>query len=448
MTPGPGPRPLDRDGAMPGGMTAQVEEDAALNPLWPMVPPAVFSGGNRVRLLRGGDELFPAMLHAIAQARHEIWLATYIFHNDPAAIEVAQALCDAAGRGVQVKVVLDGFGSFATLPVLRRMLCDAGVGLAVFRPIHRWWNWLQPGQLRRQHQKLCVVDGDVAFVGGINIIDDRLDLRHGWSDAPRLDFAVELRGSVVAPVEQAAKAVWSRAQLGQDFREEVKALARAAQPMARAKRLLKRIRMPRAKGLKGVIADLPPVRAAFVLRDNLRRRRTIERSYIAAMRKAQTRIDLASPYFYPGGGFRAALRQAARRGVAVRLLLQGKLDYRIAGLAARTLYDELLAHGVRIFEYTPAFLHAKVGLVDDDWATVGSSNIDPLSLLLNLEANVVVRDADFTAQLAAEFDLACAVSQEIDPKQSRRSVEGALRRGFVAWCAHVYLRIAGATGKY
>jgi cardiolipin synthase len=190
------------------------------------------------------------------------------------------------------------------------------------------------------------------------------------------------------------------------------------------------------------------VRAAFVLRDNLRRRRTIERSYIAAMRKAQRRIDLASPYFYPGSAFRTALRQAARRGVEVRLLLQGKLDYRIAGLAARSLYEELLGAGVRIFEYTPAYLHAKVALVDDEWATVGSSNIDPLSLLLNLEANVVVRDPQFSRELGTEFDRAFAVSTEIDPRQSRRSVQGALRRGFVAWCAHVYLRIAGATGKY
>jgi cardiolipin synthase len=200
--------------------------------------------------------------------------------------------------------------------------------------------------------------------------------------------------------------------------------------------------------VRGTLADLPPVRAALVLRDNLRRRRTIERSYIAAMRRARTRIDLASPYFYPGGAFRAALRQAARRGVEVRLLLQGKLDYRIAGLAARSLYEELLGAGVRIFEYTPAYLHAKVARVDDEWATVGSSNIDPLSLLLNLEANVVVRDAGFTARLAAELDRAFAVSLEIDPKQSHRSVQGTLRRGLVAWVAHVYLRIAGATGKY
>ncbi|HMC14022.1 MAG TPA: cardiolipin synthase ClsB [Albitalea sp.] len=433
----------------PAEPTTQVEEGgAALDPLWRMVPSAVFTGGNRVKLLRGGDELFPAMLRAIAGARHEIWLATYIFNDDPAALEIAQALAEACKRGVQVRVVVDGFGSRVTMPALKKRMCDSGVEAVVFRPIHRWWNWLQPGQLRRLHQKLCAVDDEVAFVGGINIIDDRIDQNHGRQDEPRLDFAVELRGPVVAPVVLAGRAVWSRAHLGEDFKEEVIALARAAEPVARAKRLLKRLRLPHLKGAKGKLSDLPPVRAAFVLRDNLRRRRTIERSYIAAIRKARERIDLASPYFYPGGSFRSALRQAARRGVQVRLLMQGKLDYRFAGLAARTLYDELLGAGVHIFEYTPAFLHAKVALVDDQWATVGSSNIDPLSLLLNLEANVVVRDADFNAELGAEFDRAFALSQEVDPKQTRRGVEGALRRGFVAWCAHVYLRIAGATGKY
>lgn len=437
-------------GAPPAAPAEEAEEHVPLDPLLGrMVPRAMFTGGNEVRLLRGGDELFPAMLRAVAAARHEIWLATYIFNDDPAAMRIAIALCEAAARGVQVKVVIDGFGSRATYPAIRRLFCDAGVGIAVFRPIHRWWNWLQPGQLRRLHQKLCVVDGDVAYVGGINIIDDRFDLNHGWTDQPRLDFAVELRGPVVVPIEQAGRAMWSRAQLGEDFVEELMALARGAEPMAHARRLLRRLRMPNLKQSRLRLADLPAVRAAFVLRDNLRRRRTIERSYIAAIRKASARIDLASPYFYPGGSFRAALRQAARRGVRVRLLMQGKLDYRIAGLAARSLYDELLASGVHIYEYTPAFLHAKVALADDEWATVGSSNIDPLSLLLNLEANVVVRDPGFNAQLAAEFDRAIAESREIDPAQARgHRVEGALRRGFIAWCAHVYLRIAGATGKY
>jgi len=430
-------------------VTAVLGDDTRLpGHLVRLLPRPVFTGGNEVRLIRGADELFPAMLRAIASARHEIWLATYIFNDDPASLTIAQGLTDAAQRGVQVRVVLDGFGCKATLPVLESLMCAGGVALKVFRPIQRWWNWLQPGQLRRLHQKMCVVDAELAFVGGINLIDDRYDLTHGWGDAPRLDFAVQLRGPVVTRVRQATRALWLRAHLGRDFRDEMVALARSAEPMARVRRLVRRLRMPRGSGLQLHAGDLPPALVAFVLRDNLRQRRTIERSYVDAIRSARTRVDLASPYFYPGSIFRRALRQAARRGVQVRLLLQGKVDYRLAGLAARVMYEELLGSGVRIFEYTPAFLHAKVAVVDDDWATVGSSNIDPLSLLLNLEANVVVCDATFTAELAQQFDEAVAVSREIDPRLSPRSFGGAMRRGLVAWCAYVYLRVAGATGRY
>jgi cardiolipin synthase A/B len=421
--------------------------------LWSALARPVFSGGNQLQLLRGGDSLFPSMMQAIARATSEIWLATYIFHNDPASDAMAQALAEAALRGVKVRVVVDGFGSKASLPQLSSVLIPAGVQFTIFRPLKRWWNWLQPGQLRRLHQKLCVVDGLVGFVGGINLLDDRLDLHHGWTDSPRLDFAVQLSGPAVQAVEQTISAVWARAQLGRHFKQEVSLIAREGQPLANAKRLIRRLRMTQKLELAGPrslsAAEMQPMQAAFVLRDNFRQRRTIERSYIDAIRRSHTRVDLISAYFYPGREFRRALVEAAGRGVQVRLLLQGKLDYRMAGLAARALYDELLGHGVRIYEYTPAFLHAKVGVVDDDWATVGSSNIDPLSLLLNLEANIVVRDKSFASELAAQFDVAVAASTEIDPSQTYRSgVLGALRRGLVAWCAHVYLRLAGATGKY
>jgi len=428
---------------------AEAASRSALSQLWHVVPRPVFSGGNTVRLLRGGDALFPAMVEAIAAARHEVCLATYIFHDDHGAAAVAEALVAAARRGVVVKVVLDGFGTLGRLNGLRQRLNEAGVQLTVYRPIDRWWNWLQPGQLRRLHLKLCVIDAEVGFVGGINLIDDRFDINHGLTEQPRLDFAVRLSGPVVAPVHQATLAVWTRAHLGHSLKHEALAIARGAQPMSRMRRLLKRLRMSPGRGMQAMPGELSAMRAAFVLRDNLRQRRTIERSYIDAIRLAQTRIDLVSSYFYPGHAFRRALQQAARRGVKVRLLLQGKLDYRIAGMAARALYDEMLGDGVRIYEYTPAFLHAKVAVIDDDWATVGSSNIDPLSLLLNLEANVIVRDADFAAELSAQFESALAASTEIDPSQKYRpGVLGALRRGVVAWVAHVYLRVAGSTGRY
>lgn len=416
---------------------------------WYTHPGALFLGGNEVKLLAGGDALFPAMIAAIDSAHHDVWLATYIFHDDDAARRVADALGAAARRGVRVRVVVDGFGSRTELPALRRWWADVPVALAVFRPIDRWYSWLQPGQFRRLHHKLCVVDGEIGFVGGINIIDDRIDLRHGADVVPRLDFAVALRGPVVLPIEQTARAMWTRAAFGHDWREEVKALARSSRPVQSARRLLRGLRiLPRKAELLPGMLDESPVRCAFVVRDNLRQRSAIERSYIEALRKAQRRIDLVSPYFYPGRLFRRTLRSAVSRGVQVRLLLQGKLDYRIAGLAASVMYDELLSQGVRIFEYTPAFLHAKIAVVDEDWATVGSSNIDPLSLLLNLEANAIVSDAQFNLELSQHFEQALAVSREVTAAPVPRGWWAALRRGFVAWAALVYLRMAGITRPY
>lgn len=427
-------------------MSARRRSPESLFP-WTMGSQPVFTGGNEVELLRGGDALFPAQIEAIHGALHEVWLATYIFHQDEAGEALVLALRQAALRGVRVRVVVDGFGSKASLGWLQELLADSAVALAVFRPITRWWNWLNPGQLRRLHQKLCVVDGLRAFVGGINVIDDRMDLHHGRTELPRLDYAVGLRGPVVRPVEQAARAVWTRAWLGHDFGDEVRALMRSNSPMRRARRLMRKLRMPRASHRQRDPRPLPPMRSAFVLRDNLRQRRTIEHAYVDAIRQARHSVDLISPYFYPGHRFRRALTEAAKRGVRVRLLLQGKVDYRIAALAAHALYDELLGHGVQIYEYTPAFLHAKVCAVDGEWATVGSSNIDPLSLLLNLEANVVVRDTRFAASVAAEFDQAAAVSRRVEEPEGR-GLRGMLRRALVAWVAYVYLRVAGATGRY
>ena len=426
---------------------AKRRERANARAAWSLGVKPKFAGGHQAVLLRGGDALFPAMGAAIAQARRTVWLATYIFHDDAVAQTLALLLADAARRGVQVRVVVDGFGSKATLATIRGWMCAAGVELAVFRPIDRWWSYLSPGQARRLHQKLCVVDGEVAFVGGINLIADRNDLHHGWSDAPRLDFACRVRGAAVAEVEQTVQAIWTRAMLGRVWRDELAGLMRSAQPVARARRLATRLRIVRPHRANPNVVQ-PPVSLAFVVRDNLRQRRSIERGYMEAIQRARHRIDLVTPYFYPDRHFRNALAKAAERGVKVRLLLQGKIDYRIAGVAARVLYDELLAKGVQIYEYTPAYLHAKVAVVDHDWATLGSSNIDPLSLLLNLEANVVVCDAPFAQRVSEELDIAIAASSPVMAPPYAKGWLAVVRRTFVAMVAHWFLRMAGISGRY
>jgi cardiolipin synthase len=435
---------------------------------------APFEGGHRVALMRGGDALFPAMVRAIEAASAEVWLATYIFNDDPSGRRVVQALRDAAERGVQVRLVVDGFGSNGRIAVLRRQLQGSPVGFEVYRSLERWWAWSHPSQLRRMHQKLFAADGRLAFVGGINVVDDRFDVQHGWTEEPRLDFAVQVEGHVAAEVQRLIHALWTRAHLGRGWREEVALLAQSPEPVQRMVQMIRDMRanapeMPRPVGerrkrlkewLRGDASDSSPeaagfarvagapARVALVVRDNVTHRRAIERAYVEAIGQARERIDIASSYFYPGRAFRRALRRAAARGVRIRLLMQGKIDYRLAGLAARVLYDEMLSRGVRIYEYTPAFLHAKVAVVDDQWATVGSSNIDPLSLLLNLEANVVVLDQAFAADLSGQLEQAFSASQEITAPPVRPGLRGWLMRGFVAWVANVYLRAAGITGRY
>ncbi len=402
-----------------------------------------FVGGNEVELLRGGDQLFPRMHAAIRYASSEIWLATYIFHNDETSLALVDELLAADRRGVRVRIVVDGFGSNGSIRALRERFAGSGVALAVFRPMDRWWRWFQPGQLRRLHQKLFVVDGDIAFVGGINVIDDRFDIHHGVSELPRLDFAVQVRGGLVDLVAQSVRSIWSRAWLGREFDDALLDYV----PLRRRMSLWLTQIWRGPQRLAEPVSRLSPIAAAFVLRDNLRRRRTIEHAYADAIREARANVDIICPYFYPGQRIRQALRQAADRGVRVRLLLQGKLDYRIAGWAAEALYADLLGHGVEIYEYTPAFLHAKVAVVDGHWATVGSSNIDPLSLLVNLEANVVVEDAGFAAQLAGEIESSIAVSDRVGERRTT-GLRALFHRAVVAWFAYVFLRVAGAAGRY
>ncbi len=413
--------------------------------LWYARRRPIYTYGNTARLHCGGAELFATMLHAIENARHEIYLATYIFNTDSQAQSIATALSAAAVRGVQVRIVVDGFGSLNTIPTLKQWWQGYAVAWVVFRPLDRWWAWLQPEHLRRLHLKLCVVDESIAFVGGINIIDDYVDQHHGILNAPRLDFAVQVTGPVVAPIVQTLKAVWNRAAWGADWREEIMRVLQGPHPWAFAKALVRQMRlsMPGSRPMTPEESFSGVGKIAFVWRDNLRQRHTIERTLRQAFAQAQHAIDVVCPYFFPGRGLTHLLRKAAQRGVRVRLLMQGQYDYAIAQWAAGAVYTELLASGVQIFEYTPAFLHAKVVCIDDNWATVGSANIDPLSLWVNYEANLIVGDAAFIHQLQASIEAAFSASSPIKQSQALNGWRRRwLHRG-IAVLARIYLRLSG-----
>ena len=437
---------------------AEADLDTLEGLAWYVQRRPVFTGGNEVTLLKGGEDLFPALRDRIDAAQHSIWMAFYMVSTLGQASWVLQALMRAARRGVSVHLVVDGLGSRDAPASLWEDLTRAGVKLATYRPTRGLGALVfDTSQWRRMHLKIAVIDRSRACIGGINLIDDRYDLHHGWSERPRLDYAIEVSGPAITPMLHAVRAIWTRAQFGVDWRDELPNLPRSAgdlQKFRRFKRLLDQARMrlsPREQGrVEQATHLLHGSRCAFVMRDNLRQRRTIELAALQAIRQARERIDIVTPYFYPHRAIRLALRHAASKGVQVRLLLQGKLDYRIAGVAAQVLYHELQRHGVRIFEYQDAFLHAKVLRVDDDWATVGSSNLDPLSLVLNLEGNLVIKDRAFVRTLSTSLEEDFAHSREVPSpaSDSRPGWVARSRRAVVSWLARTYLWLAGAARRY
>ncbi len=355
-----------------------------------------FASGNRIDLLQNGDDFFAALGNAIDSARDSIWLETYIFADDPTGRRVRDSLTTAALRGIQIRLVIDGFGSNTLPPGWWDAFDQAGGDLRVYRRERGWWP-LRKSRLRRLHRKLAVVDGQLAFVGGINIQDD-------WDipgqTAPRFDFAVRVEGPLVDRVIMAMEKLWWRMD------------------WCRPASLISSLAMRGREGEPR--AERQSAQAALLLRDNLRHRFDIEQFYLAAIRRARHEILIANAYFLPGHRFRHALIEAARRGVRVRLLLQGMVEYRLQHAASRALYGALLDAGVEIHEYLPSHLHAKVAVIDHDWSTVGSSNIDPFSLLLAREANVVIKDGEFASELKSRLEQALA-------NQSRRIESSAWR---------------------
>ena len=352
-----------------------------------------FAGGNRLVLLRNGEQYFPALVEAFDAARHEIYLETYIFAGDETGSLIADALARAAARGVATHLLIDGFGSMDFPARLRRLMEEAGVKIFVYRPAFLPWMVRWPREpLRRMHRKVCAVDGVVAFVGGINILDDFDTV---LPSPPRRDYAVRIEGPLVAKVRQEAATLWARVgrmgfrmRLPGFFKSKVDATGYV--PSARP--------------------DPGTQRAALVVRNNLRNRRTIETAYVEQINAAQSEVVIANAYFFPTRRFRHALIQAAKRNVSVTLLLQGKVEYAMQHYASRAMYRLLLRAGVSIHEYHRSFLHAKVAVFDRRVATVGSSNVDPFSLNLAQEANVFVDDRAFAAELRA--DLHSAIEKE------------------------------------
>jgi cardiolipin synthase len=334
-------------------------------------------GRNKLLLLKNGTRFFPQLCADIDAAQHFVFLETYIFAADETGRLVSQALQRAALRKLAVHVLLDGFGSAELPPSWLDELSNAGVEVQWFRreitPFTMRPNRMR--RLRRMHRKLVAIDGEIAYISGINIIND-IPVKEDF-DAPRLDYAVRVQGQIANEVQEEMRHLWATIKWAT---------------------LRKRIGRLRAQ-LRGIQEKDSRAVLELLLRDNLRHRHDIEHAYLEIIEQAQREIIIANAYFLPGRALRQALKDAANRGVRVVLLLQGKVEYLLQHYATLALYGQLLDAGIQIYEYRDSYLHAKVGVVDGVWATVGSSNLEPFSLLLAREANLVVRNEEFAGAL-------------------------------------------------
>jgi cardiolipin synthase len=369
--------------------------------------------GNRIALLKSGAEYFPALLGAIDKAASYVRIETYIFADDSAGRSVADALTRAAGRGVAVRLVIDGFGS-RELPQARiDALRGAGVAVLFYRPEVAALRF-RKSRLRRLHRKITLIDGRIGFVGGINIIDDMTGIDTGL---PRLDYAVHIEGPLLEGVSHAMRRLWR--------------ILGWVNPGHREKGLDFPPVLPEKSG------DMP---ARLVVRDNLAHRRDIEEIYLGAIHQARREIIIASAYFLPGWRFRHALVDAADRGVRVVLLLQGWSDHLLFHQASRAFYEHMLDHGIEIHEYVKSEMHAKVAVIDERWATVGSSNLDPFSLVLAREANVVVEDEAFARKLRTSLEI--DIMQGAQPVRRMQWKHRSFWVRFFTWIGYSYARLA------
>jgi cardiolipin synthase len=328
--------------------------------------------GNRIDLLRDGARAYPRMLEAIAGARQFILLETYIFSDDFVGQRFARALASKAREGVDVRVIFDCLGSKATPREFFGWMRSQGIRVQAFHPIRPFLHGIR--YRSRNHRKVLIIDGRTAFVGGLNLSREYAPLEDGgggWRDTE-----IELEGPAAAELARLSLEFW---------------------PEEKKRHPAPRIRIVEPQALE----NGSPV--MILGSSRLLDRFKISRNLRFAFRQARRRIWIANPYFLPNRALRGVLRRAALRGVDVRLLVPRVSDVPPAHFAAQRLFERYLKWGIRIFEWPGPMMHSKTAVIDTEWSTVGSYNMDPLSMLLNDELTAVMFNRDFGVRLEAMF---------------------------------------------
>lgn len=357
-----------------------------------------YVGGNKLTYLATGGETYKAMLEAIEGAKETVHLETYILRADKTGRRFAAALSAKAKKGVRVRLIFDSVGALDLDPTYVTGLRNAGVQVCEYHPIAPWrprWAWS-----RRDHRKILVVDGRVGFAGSMNICDDHAPIEEGGGDWH--DAHVRVEGPAAYMLDRLFRVVW--------FRETERWFNLAGHP----------------EDAYGASKVWVAANEEFIHRYRIRS------AYLNALRAARRYVSIANSYFLPDVPTRLALAAAARRGVNVRLLVQGRTDVTAVWYAGRDSFDYLLRHGVKLYEWTGPVLHSKMCVVDDAWCSVGSYNMDHFSLLRNLEVNLHILDEGFAAQVGRRFEADVRKSRPILLEEWRRRplVEKTLERGF------------------
>jgi len=338
--------------------------------------PKPYLPGHTVSVLRGGEPYFRSFHLLLDQAVDTIYLQVYILEADSTGIGVIDKLVAADKRGVKVRLLVDGFGSYGLFRHVHSLLENTGIEYRYFARVS-FETFRQPA--RRLHIKVCVVDGRSAIVGGINISDR---YRGTAEMPPWLDYALAFSGPLCGIIKNVCDDIYN-------------------------KRLVRKKNFDRA--VKSLVHEYSTnqtgVKIRLSINDWLRGRNEISRSYRTAIRTACKEITILNSYFIPSARLLRLLIRAVNRGCKVKLLLSEQSDVPVVKAAVRYLYARLLRSGVRIFEYNPSVLHAKVFVADRKWCTIGSHNLNHLSEFFSMEMNVDVDDPVVSGSFADELDL-------------------------------------------
>ena len=369
-------------------------------------PPWFTVGADRVRLLRDGVEAFPAMLDAIGRARSEVVLEMYWIGDDEVGTRFREALAERARAGVRVRVIQDAVGSMGLVPAWWRSLVDAGGEVVEYHAVSPLDPHFRIERIElRDHRKLLVVDARRGFTGGINLASPWLPRDaggEGWRDD-----MIEVDGETTEELRSLFYRTW-RKLTGQAVPVDVRPLSRRH------------------------------TRPVYVLASQWRSRRSIHREYVKRIGGARSQVDIANSYFVPDRRVRAALFRAIRRGARVRVLVPGRSDVPVVQFAVEALFDTLLRHGIEVWAVPFAMLHAKTAVIDDEFTTIGSYNLDERSIWKNLEVNLAVEDREFARYVRSWYERDLEVSTRIELRAWRR--RSLARRG-LEWAAYAMRRL-------